>query len=85
MLHVRPCGSEAFVRHPPKQQRVAGEQQVGLELRQLVIPIQIGPPADLNLANPAGVFSTTFVPEMARLGYEEQRPLYGTRVYCRPD
>jgi hypothetical protein len=38
-----------------------------------------------RVANPAGVFSTTFVPEMARLGYEEQRPLYGTRVYCRPD
>src|SRR6266545_5821817 len=55
MLHVRPCGSKAFVGHSAEEQSVAGEQQVGLELRQLVIPVRVAPAAILDLADSARI------------------------------
>jgi hypothetical protein len=59
MFRVRPRGCEPFVGDASKQEGVAREQQAGLELLQLIIPVGIAPAAEFDLPDPAGILHDT--------------------------
>jgi hypothetical protein len=55
LLHRGPGGGEAFERHTPEQQRVAGEELIGLILGEFIVEEGIRLAAMRDLADSSGI------------------------------